>query len=85
VGPDSQDDERLYRNRRLQRDRADESTMLTRPAIRTAPLEPMGTSAPVTATAPGYGGRPVPRDFSAVPAHRPAPARQNHRPFGKNL
>jgi hypothetical protein len=76
VGPGSQDDEWLYRNRRHQRARADGPSTLTRPAVRAAPPDTASASAPVTAAAPGYGRGPEPRDFSAVPARRPAPARQ---------
>lgn len=70
VGPGSQDDEWLYRNRRYHCARTDGPTTLTRPAIRAAPLDAAGTSAPVTA--PGRG--PATRDFSAIPAHRTAPS-----------
>ena len=76
VGPGSQDDEWLHRNRRHQRARADGPTMLTRPAVRAAPFDAASASAQVTAAAPGYGRGRAPQDFSAVPAHRPAPDRQ---------
>jgi hypothetical protein len=70
VGPGSQDDEWLHRNRRHHCARTDGPTTLTRPAIRAAPIDAAGTSSPVTA--PGRG--PATRDFSAIPAHRNAPS-----------